>query len=479
MTIKDIELRSGMTRANIRCYESLGLLSPAREENGYRDYSDADLETLLKIKLLRSLEVSLEDIGALSRGELALGEVLKRQMESLEAKQQELTQARELCRRMQSDKVDYTTLNAAFYLDQMRVRSSAMASARSDDKPKKVDRPGRRFFARALDSSIYSSLISCFLLLCGVNVSRFSSGANLFLSILGVAMMLFIEPLLLKTWGTTPGKWLMGLYVRGYDGSKADYFEGLCRTWNIIRYGYGFYIPIYNLYRLYKSFVACEDEDELPWEDDCLVCMHDDARWRWAALAGGYVLCFAALFLSVISAVAPTNRGELTVAEFVENYNDLARFEGSGIYILTESGTFKKKPEIGASHVINVFGAPHPEFHFAEENGVLTGFSITASCEGDEIWPGSYASQISTAVQSFIYANAGGMLSRDLDPLIEQLNEHPFADFSLSVRGYLLEADYDYRGYHKSEDLGMLMTDNEQRTHEYSLVFTLSPEAAQ
>ena len=37
MTIREIEERSGMTRANIRFYEQEGLLSPVRRENGYRD----------------------------------------------------------------------------------------------------------------------------------------------------------------------------------------------------------------------------------------------------------------------------------------------------------------------------------------------------------------------------------------------------------------------------------------------------------
>ena len=49
MNIKDIETQSGMTRANIRFYEQEGLLSPQRQSNGYRDYSDADLETLQRI----------------------------------------------------------------------------------------------------------------------------------------------------------------------------------------------------------------------------------------------------------------------------------------------------------------------------------------------------------------------------------------------------------------------------------------------
>ena len=46
MTIKELEERTGMARANIRFYESEGLLSPARQENGYRDYSEEDVKTL-------------------------------------------------------------------------------------------------------------------------------------------------------------------------------------------------------------------------------------------------------------------------------------------------------------------------------------------------------------------------------------------------------------------------------------------------
>ena len=38
MTIKEIEDRTGLPRANIRFYESQGLIAPSRGENGYRDY---------------------------------------------------------------------------------------------------------------------------------------------------------------------------------------------------------------------------------------------------------------------------------------------------------------------------------------------------------------------------------------------------------------------------------------------------------
>ena len=63
MTSKEMEARSGVPRANIRYYEAEGLLAPARSGNGYRDYSEEDLRTLEKIKLLRRLGVTIEAVS--------------------------------------------------------------------------------------------------------------------------------------------------------------------------------------------------------------------------------------------------------------------------------------------------------------------------------------------------------------------------------------------------------------------------------
>ena len=72
MTSKEMEARSGVARANIRYYEAEGLLHPNRAENGYRDYSEADLVVLEKIKLLRRLGVTIEELKALTSGGAAL-----------------------------------------------------------------------------------------------------------------------------------------------------------------------------------------------------------------------------------------------------------------------------------------------------------------------------------------------------------------------------------------------------------------------
>ena len=84
MTIKEIENLSGMTRANIRFYETEGLLTPSRDSNGYRNYTEKDLEILKRIRLLRTLHLSLADIRAADSGERRLDEVLAGHLHALE-----------------------------------------------------------------------------------------------------------------------------------------------------------------------------------------------------------------------------------------------------------------------------------------------------------------------------------------------------------------------------------------------------------
>ena len=65
MQIKEVEQITGMPRANIRYYEKQGLLDMTqRNEYNYREYTKEDVEQLQRIRLLRMLEVPMEDIKA-------------------------------------------------------------------------------------------------------------------------------------------------------------------------------------------------------------------------------------------------------------------------------------------------------------------------------------------------------------------------------------------------------------------------------
>jgi|TARA_R100000455_G_C6247440_1_gene104844 Cu(I)-responsive transcriptional regulator len=61
MNMKQASGRTGLPAKTIRYYEDIGLLSPARGENGYRSFSDSDLHKLTFLARSRSLGFSLDD----------------------------------------------------------------------------------------------------------------------------------------------------------------------------------------------------------------------------------------------------------------------------------------------------------------------------------------------------------------------------------------------------------------------------------
>jgi DNA-binding transcriptional MerR regulator len=65
LTVGALAKRAGLTVRTLHHYDEIGLLSPSgRSEAGYRLYSDADIQRLERIVLLRGLDVALDDIGA-------------------------------------------------------------------------------------------------------------------------------------------------------------------------------------------------------------------------------------------------------------------------------------------------------------------------------------------------------------------------------------------------------------------------------
>ncbi|MCI0395248.1 MAG: heavy metal-responsive transcriptional regulator [Chloroflexi bacterium] len=64
MQIKVLTERTKLPDKTIRYYESIGLLpSPNRQPNGYRDYSEADVERVKFVAGARHLDFSLDDIA--------------------------------------------------------------------------------------------------------------------------------------------------------------------------------------------------------------------------------------------------------------------------------------------------------------------------------------------------------------------------------------------------------------------------------
>ena len=123
MNAKQAEEKTGITRRNLRFYEDRGLIHPSRNpENDYRDYSENDIEVLKKIRALRMLDVSLEDIASLFKEEKTLKQVMTAQEEKLKQRRQELDTAIRFCRELQNEVPDVNALLDR--MDQPEVREN-------------------------------------------------------------------------------------------------------------------------------------------------------------------------------------------------------------------------------------------------------------------------------------------------------------------------------------------------------------------
>ena len=120
LKINEVEALVGITKKNIRFYEAEGLLAPRRNsDNGYRDYGEAEVETLRRIKLLRKLGVPLEDIRQMLSGAHTVGDGMRRHLVTLERERQNLDAAARLCGELADCQERLADLDAAALLEQM------------------------------------------------------------------------------------------------------------------------------------------------------------------------------------------------------------------------------------------------------------------------------------------------------------------------------------------------------------------------
>ena len=100
MKINDVEQALGISKANIRFYEKQGLLTPERTENKYRNYSDADVERLKTIIVLRKLGIPVQNIGKILEGELDFQDAVRENISAMEKQIEQLEGALNLSRQI-------------------------------------------------------------------------------------------------------------------------------------------------------------------------------------------------------------------------------------------------------------------------------------------------------------------------------------------------------------------------------------------
>ena len=139
MTIKDVENKVGITKANIRYYENEGLISPKRNDtNNYREYSQQDIEQLERIKVLRVLGVPISDIRDLKDGKLNLDAVMENRLKLLHEEEQNLEAVRRVCENLRQCHLPFDSVSESILEEDEASWGEQLAKVLKEDITKEI-----------------------------------------------------------------------------------------------------------------------------------------------------------------------------------------------------------------------------------------------------------------------------------------------------------------------------------------------------
>lgn len=398
MTIKELEKRSGLPRTAIRFYEQEGLLTPERKANNYRDYSEQDAQTLEKVKLLRQLSLDLETIRALKEGSLSLAQAMENQASVLEGDQKDLERYAQVCRELSAAQTSYEALEPEPWLEELS--QTQLPPTRKVD-PAQEDglrgpHPWRRLWARNLDILLMMAvwhILQFQVLHWYLPPVQFRDQLQSAVSMgMGWLLLLLVEPILLCTWGYTPGKWLLGLQVRRLDGRKLAWDQAVERTLGVLWRGEGLCIPVYQELRNWTCYVDCTDGKPLPWEEENRCMAQPVRRGRWVAWVGCVAAAVALSGVSMLySYVPPYSDAPFTPAQVAENYNFYERqfsYFDNHASALSPDGSWKTLPAVYQNRDWvelrdESFGEWSPVTFAAHPDGTVSAIEVDFSPKGD------------------------------------------------------------------------------------------------
>lgn len=213
--------------------------------------------------------------------------------------QRQKARSEQVCRDILGSGESFEQLDAHRWLSELESGAEAAVS-RCDCIPKLIC-PWRRYFARSLDLMLCRVVPALLIVsVFGLNVDLSNWFLRILMLAVGMAMMFAVEPFLLRFFGTTPGKWMLGLSVESVDGGRLSLAEARERTSGVLWKGLGLSVPGVELATLIISCCKHSKGEELSWERGSELRL-DRAGWRVGLYAAVVLLV---LGLGVVTANA-------------------------------------------------------------------------------------------------------------------------------------------------------------------------------
>lgn len=122
----------------------------------------------------------------------------------------------------------------------------------------------RRFWARGFDFFLLFNIVLIFQIILSINFNKdIASIISIPIGFIGA----ILESILITLFGATPGKALLGLYVRNNDNSKLKLLKSIKRSFKVYGYGNALAIPILAPIAQFMTYKRLKSKGVAIWDD--------------------------------------------------------------------------------------------------------------------------------------------------------------------------------------------------------------------
>ena len=321
--------------------------------------------------------------------------------------------------------------------------------------------PFRRFLARMVDTMVYMVIVVTFIrlffeldpvtaLTLGLLSDSSASTLNPFWMYTIYLLMFAVEPLVIHFTGTTLGKLIFGIRILDASGNRLSLKATYIRSFMLLRYGYGFMIPIYTFYRYFRSFMDCQYGVTLPWDRGLTIKRPEKFTYGSIALLIPAVILLA--FINGLSGIyfeMPKNKAPLTEEQFYENFAHVARYN-------------------------SISTTEFPDYELTIGDGVVTGVSFTVSeKDTDTIYVYYYPMYVAFMAFAGASEDASAYAINYSSPAKTYFSDG-MQDFSFEYAGVTITNTVTSTGYNRNIISGYLYKNAQSDVHEFTQTFSMT-----
>jgi hypothetical protein len=228
--------------------------------------------------------------------------------------------------------------------------------------------------------------------------------------------------------------------------------------------GVGYSIPLYNFYRLYKSYDTCQNNRLLEWDEGINYRLKDKKKIRIVGIVIVNILVILLVIVIELQAQMPINRGDLTPEEYYENCNDFMKYNKIDYgKILNKNGEWIVSPTSN-ENTIYFSNKKFPRYSVTLSNGVLTSVKIEVEVN-DSIdgWVEGYGNHFMIATMSFVAAqNDMNFIDLYKSNFLHKLG-NGFENFSFEEAGVQITNSVEYSGFDMVPNGYLIPKDEEEQ----------------